>query len=171
MIFVSGIHGVGKSYFCKMITEKLGIVAYTASDLIAQEKAVCFANNKLNSDIEVNQQYLIQAIEKLRNSGKQFVLDGHFCLLNSAGEVARVPRNTFTALKPETIILLMERPSVIAARRKKRDGIIVSEKEMHNFQTEEYAYAKEIAAEIGANLFVSYGKEDIGKTLEFIMSL
>ncbi len=35
MIFVSGIHGVGKTYFCNMIKDKLGIKNYSASQLIA----------------------------------------------------------------------------------------------------------------------------------------
>ena len=35
MIFVSGIHGAGKTYFCNIIKEKLGIKNYSASQLIA----------------------------------------------------------------------------------------------------------------------------------------
>ena len=52
MIFISGIHGVGKSFFCKMVKEKTGIDAYSASDLIAQKKAIGFKNDKLISDID-----------------------------------------------------------------------------------------------------------------------
>jgi len=38
MIFVSGIHGVGKTYFCNMIKEKLGIKNYSVSQLIAESR-------------------------------------------------------------------------------------------------------------------------------------
>ena len=34
MIFVSGIHGVGKDYFSKELEKKLGIKSYSASELI-----------------------------------------------------------------------------------------------------------------------------------------
>lgn len=170
MIFISGIHGVGKSFFCKMVKEKTGIDAYSASDLIAQKKAIGFKNDKLISDIDENQLYLLQAVDELRASRKEFLLDGHFCLLNANGRVTRVPRKTFISLKPDAIILLLEKPAVIAARRKERDGIDVPEKDIQYFQEEESAYAKEIAAESGVTLFVSNGQQGFLEALAFIMS-
>ena len=38
MIFISGIHGVGKSHFCNQVEEELNIVTYSASKLIAEKK-------------------------------------------------------------------------------------------------------------------------------------
>ena len=35
MIFVSGVHGVGKSYFCNLVKDSVGIETYSASALIA----------------------------------------------------------------------------------------------------------------------------------------
>ena len=37
MIFVSGVHGVGKSYFCNLVKESTGIETYSASTLIAEK--------------------------------------------------------------------------------------------------------------------------------------
>ena len=37
MIFLSGVHGVGKSYFCRLAKEATGIESYSASELIAQK--------------------------------------------------------------------------------------------------------------------------------------
>ena len=34
MIFISGIHAVGKGYFCGLVKKELGIEAYSASDLM-----------------------------------------------------------------------------------------------------------------------------------------
>lgn len=42
MIFVSGIHGAGKTYFCNIIKEKLGIKNYSASQLIAERRKKIF---------------------------------------------------------------------------------------------------------------------------------
>ena len=33
MIFISGVHGVGKSYFCDLVKKKLGIDTFTAKEL------------------------------------------------------------------------------------------------------------------------------------------
>lgn len=81
MIFISGVHGVGKSYFCNIAKDKLGISAYSASQLISKEKNVLFAANKLIADIEDNQVHLLSAIAKLRATGKEFILDRPVCEL------------------------------------------------------------------------------------------
>lgn len=171
MIFISGVHGVGKSYFCDMVKEAIGIESYSSSTLIAQKKHYGFANDKLIPDIDDNQQYLFQAINELKDSGDNFILDGHFCLLNASGKITRIPNDTFMSLKPEAIILLMEKSKVIAARRKERDGIDVAIQNIEDFQQEECTYAKEVAADIGAKLFISGGAGDLAKAIDFIKSL
>ena len=58
MIFVNGVHGVGKSYFCNLVKESTGIETYSASTLIAEKKQSEFAKDKLIPDIDDNQQFL-----------------------------------------------------------------------------------------------------------------
>jgi adenylate kinase len=171
MIFISGVHGVGKSYFCNMVKEATGIESYSASALITQKKHFGFAKDKLIPDIDDNQQYLLQAVSELRASGQSFILDGHFCLLNESGEITRIPYDIFTSLKPDAIILLTEASDIIAARRLKRDGIEASIQNIDAFQQEECTYAKEVAADIGAKLFVSGGAGDLAQAITFIKSL
>ncbi len=48
MIFVSGVHGVGKSYFCKLVKDSVGIETYSASALISAKKRSGFAKDKSN---------------------------------------------------------------------------------------------------------------------------
>ena len=81
MIFISGIHAVGKGYFCGLVKKELGIEAYSASDLIAKARNAGFSSDKLVADIEENQQYLLAAVQELRESGTDFILDGE---LNNA---------------------------------------------------------------------------------------
>lgn len=50
MIFISGIHAVGKGYFCGLVKKKLGIEAYSASDLIAKARNAGFSSDKLVAD-------------------------------------------------------------------------------------------------------------------------
>ena len=171
MIFISGVHGVGKSYFCDMVKKSTGIESYSASSLITNKKHAGFAKDKLIPDIDDNQQYLLQAIDELRNSGHNFIIDGHFCLLNASGEITRISIDTFKSFKPDAIILLMEESAVIVARRKERDGVNTSIQKIEEFQQEEYTYAKEVASEINARLFVSSGSKDLAQAIEFIKSL
>lgn len=137
MIFISGVHGVGKTYFCNLVYEQFHISSYTASQLISEEKKCTFEANKFVIDINNNQQFLLSAIEKLKIKQPTFILDGHFCLLNESGEVTRISEKTFIDLNPDAIIVLTENPQVITKRRKKRDGINVNTLEIQIFQEEE----------------------------------
>ena len=170
MIFISGVHGVGKSYFCDMVKQAIDINAYSASTLISEKKKSGFSSDKLIPDIDDNQQYLLQAVDELHAAEGNFILDGHFCLLNAEGKVQRIAYETFTTLKPEAILLLIEAPEIIAERRHSKDNREVSVESIKEFQDSEKAYAKEVAEAIGAKLFISKGSSDLEKAIEFIKS-
>lgn len=54
MIFLSGIHGSGKSYLCKELN-KYNIPTCSASHLIAKYKKEAYSSNKLINNIDDNQ--------------------------------------------------------------------------------------------------------------------
>lgn len=168
MIFISGIHGVGKTYFCSKIKEELDIESYSASQLIAQKRSHEFFKNKLVDNIDVNQHLLLEALKDLRHNKKEFILDGHFCLLNSDGEIARIPNKTFYELNPDLVVLLTEKPEIIADRRHKRDGISQEINKIQEFQNEEKTYAAEISQILNIPFIISNGAKDLGKIIEFI---
>lgn len=168
MIFVSGIHGVGKTYFCNMIKDKLGIKNYSASQLIAGRREKSFSADKFVSDIDDNQVLLLDAINELRQAGEEFILDGHFCLLNEDGVITRIPMETYTLLKPDVMILLLENPKIIAERRFQRDGIRLDECTINDFQETEKLYAKVIAGQLNIPLEISSGASDLGRIVEII---
>ncbi len=168
MIFVSGIHGVGKTYFCNMIKEKLGFKNYSASQLIAGRREKSFSADKFVSDIADNQRLLLDAISELRQTGEEFILDGHFCLLNEYGIITRIPMETYNLLKPDVMILLLEKPKIIAERRFQRDGIRQDECTINDFQEAEKVYATEIARQLSIPLEVSSGASDLRRIVEII---
>lgn len=172
MIFISGIHAVGKGYFCGLVKKQLGIEAYSASDLIAKARNSGFSSDKLVANIEENQQYLLAAVKELRENGTNFILDGHFCLINKdTGEPERISLETFTTLKPEAIVLLTEKPEVIVERRKTRDRIDETPEYVDNFQNMEEQYAKDVAKLLNAKLFISSGSADLDEAIDFLRSL
>lgn len=168
MIFISGVHGVGKSYFCNLVKEATGIECYSASSLIKERKKQGFPADKLVADIDENQLYLLAAVDDLRASIGEFLLDGHFCLLNTDGVITRISLDTFTTLKPEAIVLLTEVPEIIAKRRQERDGVEHKASDIKAFQDEEISYAKEIAELLQVPLRISTGSTDIDNTIKFI---
>ena len=145
MIFVSGVHGSGKTYFCGRVEEALGCSTYSASKLITQRKQSGFAPDKLIPDIEDNQAYLLSAVEELNEKSSSYLLDGHFCLLNADGIVTRIVSYTFVALSPSAFLLITAEPELITERRQERDGIEHNAEDIRHFQDEELAYATELS--------------------------
>ena len=66
-IFISGIHGVGKSYICGIINKELGISHYSASSLIREYREDLVAANKAVQNIKVNQSALVEQYHKLKD--------------------------------------------------------------------------------------------------------
>jgi|LSQX01.1.fsa_nt_gb adenylate kinase len=171
MIFVGGIHGVGKSYFCEIVKGRLGVNVYTASEIISTSKKQLFNKDKLISDIDNNQNYLLTAVEGLNKSEEFYLLDGHLCLLNGQGAVQRISQETFISLNPSGILLLTDKPAIIAERRWLRDGINFDIMQIDCFQKEEVNYAEEISRIMDIPMFISKGSEDIEGAIGFISSI
>ena len=170
MVFISGIHGVGKSYFCSLVKEATGIECFSASTLIKERKKQEFSADKLVADIDVNQLYLLRAVAELRANLGEFLLDGHFCLLNTEGLITRIAFDTFAALSPEAIVLLTEAPEVIAKRRQERDDVELKTSDIKVFQDEEVKYAVEVSKLLNVPLMISTGHNDIDSIINFIRS-
>lgn len=169
MIFCSGIHGVGKDYFTRKIEEELGIKSYSASELISEYGKVEFENDKKTKNIGNNQEYLLQAIRS-GNLPKEYILNGHFCLLNDNGEPERIPIETFYGLNLSRIIVLKEKPEIIVARRMIRDRQEVSVEDTKIFQEEEISYGKEVARKLGIPIGIFDARNETKQATKFIIN-
>lgn len=138
-----------------------------ASELINKYGNVNFRNDKRTQDISKNQDYLIQAI-KNENLPQEYILNGHFCLLNEKGIPERIPIETFYGLNPNKIIVLKQRPEIIVGRRIIRDLEEVSVEETRDFQNEEINYGKEVAKKLNVPIAILNSIRDIEKAIDFI---
>ena len=94
---------------------------------------------------------------------KNYILDGHFCLLTEQGCIERVPIEVFETMSPSRIVVLKERPNVICQRLNQRDSRNYSLDLITEFQVEEIKYATEVADTLGVTLEVcdSTNREDV----------
>lgn len=168
MIFCSGIHGVGKDFFLKKVEEVTGIKSYSASSLIETYGSVEFDEDKRTPNINRNQECLLQAL-KSEKLPKEYILNGHFCLLNEKGEPERIPIKTFYELNPSKIIILTEKPEIIVGRRMIRDRKEVSVEETEKFQKEEIIYGKEVAKKLGIPIKVFDVRNENKQAIKFIL--
>lgn len=168
LIFIGGIHGVGKTYFCNNIVNKFNLKAYSASELISRIKGEQFNKLKRVENINKNQDILIEAIDHLVDKNNFFFLDGHFCLLNKEGRITRVPVRTFENLSPKAIIVLIESVEKIIDRLYKRDNIQYDKEVIELFQGEELVYSLDISGKLQIPYLAFSNSQNSSKVYEFI---
>lgn len=150
VIFVAGVHGVGKTTACAYAMRSLGLAHYSASGLIKSEKANAIpAQGKSVSDVEGNQALLIRGVEKacVKHQGR-IILDGHFTLLNSDGRIETVAVEVFRSLSLNGVVVYHDEPAAIAERLHRRDGESYRVDVIARQQDSELAHAQFIVAEL-----------------------
>lgn len=171
LIFVGGIHGVGKTYFCNTVSHKYNIASYSASELISRQRREPLSTDKKVGNISVNQNILLKSLLGLKIGTKWFMLDGHFCLINSQGKVDRVPETTFQCLLPKGIIVVVDSAEKIHERLRVRDGIAFSIDFIRQFQNEELMYSREIATTLSVPYRVHNSNESVDTIRGFLEDL
>lgn len=140
-IFVGGIHGAGKGTICKEIASIDNLIHITASQILKWEE-ISDSDNKLVKNITSTQSRLIIGLQNLIKKDKKYLLDGHFCLLNSDGIPSRIDENTFDKINPKVISIVIDDVEKIAQRLEIRDGKIYDIKILNELQQMEIVYAK-----------------------------
>lgn len=145
-ILLSGAHGVGKGFFLDRVKENIQEYnVYSASNLIEKYQPSTDAGYKKVSNINNNQDILIQAINEARHHDiKDFILDGHLCIFNAHGEVKRIPEYFFVRAQITGIVLLQDESEIICNRINQRDSNRINIEDIQWMQDEERKYAKEL---------------------------
>lgn len=141
IIFIGGIHGVGKGTSCNEIALKTGSIHLTASQILKWEE-ISDRDNKLVKNIASTQSRLIKGLENLIRTDEKYLLDGHFCLLNSDGIPNRIDEDTFDQINLKAIAIVIDVVEKIAKRLEARDGKIYDVKVLNELQQMEIEYAK-----------------------------
>lgn len=141
IFFIGGIHGVGKGTICKEIVSKSELIHIMASQVLKWNE-ISLSNNKEVLDITSTQERLIFGLNKIIKKNKKYLLDGHFCLLNSCGVPCRIDEDTFDQINPKAISIVIDDVEKIAERLELRDGKIYSIQILNDLQEMEIEYAK-----------------------------
>lgn len=168
IIFIAGVHGVGKTTLCRSICSKFDAVHHSASELIAKYSHIEFPPNTRVKNINRNQEALINAIKEYLDTEKKYLLDGHFCLLNQEGVITKIPISTFRAILPMAIILLHDDPSNILSRLKDMDRDIYDMNLLSSFQEQELEYSRSVAAQLNTPYLRANPQTDRDKIHRFI---
>ncbi|MBE9059908.1 ATP-binding protein [cf. Phormidesmis sp. LEGE 11477] len=167
-VFVGGVHGVGKTYFCKNIICRFDAAHVTASELIGRH--VKHQIDKTVSNVEKNQLILAEELARYQTSCRTILLDGHFCLLNSTSNIQDVPLETFKAISLCAIVLLIDNPEAIAERLSSRDSRTHSIELISELQSREITRAELVSQSLKIPISIINAAEDIEKLIKKIDS-
>lgn len=144
IIFIGGIHGVGKGTICKKIALETDLIHITASQILKWEE-ISDSDNKLVKNITSTQNRLIIGLKNLIKKDKKYLLDGHFCLLNSDGIPCRIDEDTFDQINPKAIAIVIDNVEKIFKRLEARDGKVYDINTLNKLQQMEIEYSKYIS--------------------------
>lgn len=148
VVFVSGVHGVGKGYLCSQINNEIKLPVFSASALIKSVKNKEIDINKKVVDSDDNQNHLIKALSSLNVDSKHIILDGHFCLFDGE-KVIKISIDIFESLPIEAIITMTDLPEKIHSRLQSRDGESLDISVIDQLQNEEIALSEFVAQHLG----------------------
>lgn len=152
IIFVGGIHGVGKGTFCNDISRKFNLEHLTASEVLKWNEISDLKNKKVK-DISSTQERLINNLAKIVRPNQNYLLDGHFTLLNSSGIPQKIEDETFVGINPISIILLICEASTISSRLTNRDDSRYDLRTIQKMQEMEVEHANHISKKLNIPLF------------------
>lgn len=155
VIFVAGIHAVGKSTACMAVADEFGIPHFSASQIIRGERlSAVDEKSKLVADVVDNQRLLIQGVSRILERGR-FLLDGHFTMRRkSDGGIEAIHAEVFRELHVGGIVLYTDHPEEIAMRMHARDGVLQPVEMLKAHQEAEIAHAKHVAVTIAVPLVI-----------------
>ncbi len=171
VIFIAGVHGVGKTTLCNALVTKFGIEYFSASNLIAKEKEEEYLRSKQVENIAGNQDHLVVAINKYLNDANWYLLDGHFCLLNKDNEITHYPYSTYEGIDPSAILVLFDKPENVHARLNSRDSIRYDLALLRSLQEQEILYAEYVRDKLRIPYLMSNPIEDKDEIFTFIKGL
>lgn len=155
VIFLAGVHGVGKGFLGTPVAKAVGISHFTASQLIREEKGLAtWGTDKKTSALDDNQQALIRAVSQRRLIHPSVLLDGHFVLRNAQGNLTALATTVFRELHLTGVILLTEESNIIAGRLAMRDKGETDLYALSELADAESAHARAVCHELGLPLAV-----------------
>lgn len=168
VLFVAGIHGVGKTTACESISRKLEVAHFTASQVIMKERTKAIEETtKLVTDLKGNQTLLLRGISKLANQ-KHLILDGHFTMRRKSDTCLElIEVGVFQGMNLVGIIIYIDDVEKIARRMLERDGCVCEITQLQEHQNTELAHAKFVASalQIPLTILDAFDSSGLEKTV------
>lgn len=170
LIFVAGVHGVGKTTFCnRVIANQSNINYLSASRLISDYKKNAFTQSKQVAEISDNQDVLVTAYRSYGHTKPATLLDGHFCLFDELYRPVAIPNDTFSELNVKLIILLTANADTLVRRIEKRDDNKFTQENLLLLQNLESKTARVVSEQLSIPL-LSFSEDHLSEDMDVALS-
>jgi adenylate kinase len=156
MIFLGGVHGVGKTSMCAGVSERFSLQIISASAIIRAERAQpSWDSRTAVLNVGGNQGLLVRGVQRIvADAPDCYLLDGHFALRTLAGHIEAIDADVFRAIDVSGLICLIDDPAAIAQRLSAREGDVHDVISISQLQAAELSSAEAIARTLGLELNV-----------------
>lgn len=147
VIFCGGVHGVGKTTLLSRVASIDGWVHAKASQLIESARGGQrnWSQSKRVEAVSENQRLLVEALMHDDLSNSKILLDGHFTLMRTSGEVEEICPSTFVDIRPSILLLCECSTDVVENRLQKRGTSAISRGQIKQMQVAERGHAHTIS--------------------------
>lgn len=153
MLFVGGVHAVGKTFLLKPACEGLGLRHATASQLIREQRGLAtWTPSRMANDIDENQRALVDAARRLTGACEGVVLDGHFVLRRETNAHEKINAIIFADLMIRGAILLECSSAIVLERLRQRGDDTWTIAEIERFAETEALHGKAVCSALGIPL-------------------
>ena len=160
LLFFGGIHGSGKSYTIQKSISGTNYIHLTASKVLKWKDLSENPENKSVKNISGNQDILVENLNKIIKEGNNYILDGHFTLLDTNYNITNVPEKTFEAISPKAFFVKTSEPEKIFDRLQERDNKKWNLKLIQNMQSQELDYANYLSKKLNIKLYETNDSDD-----------
>lgn len=166
IIFIGGIHGVGKGTICRSVSKKVNMQHISASKVLKWDEISAKENKKVEN-LDNTQLRLLSGLNALIKEEFTYLLDGHYCLLNSEGEPEEISEQTFELISPKKLVVIVENSKEINDRLNDRDGVDYNLNTIENMQNMELKYAKYLSIKLDIP-FLKINSQEEDQLIKFI---
>jgi adenylate kinase len=152
IVFIGGIHGVGKSTVCRQICNKLNINYLSASEVLKWKEINYDFKDKKVENISLTQDILVKGLRNTIQRNQYYLLDGHYCLLNKDNKITNIPFETFKAINPISLNIIIGEIDEIKKQLEERDQRVYDYNILEKMQTNEINYASKLSEQLGITL-------------------
>lgn len=169
IIFIGGIHGVGKGTICKKITHQFPDLVHISASILLKWEEISTPENKLVQNFDSTQNRLIKALKATIEKNKAYLLDGHFCLLNSKGIPEKIEDETFQLINPRMIVVVAEDIDLVYQGLENRDSKKYNKEILTLMQKMEIEHAQNLATKLSVP-FIKISRSNYTQLIEYLLS-